>query len=56
MKEPDLFAEAEPRTCGNCAECIAARSGGHFCDVSKKTVRETDSACETNWTRNKEGK
>jgi hypothetical protein len=54
MSELDLFAaaeEQEPRFCATCAYCLAAMSGGHYCDLSKKDARPEDPACDPGYAR-----
>ena len=57
VSAPDLFASAEPKTCGNCGNCHKAlATPGHYCERSYKTVLETDIACGPFWTPAKETK
>lgn len=47
MNDIDLFSSVEPKTCATCGQCIPSRlcSTGHFCALSLRDVRPTDSAC-----------
>jgi hypothetical protein len=42
--------DVEPKACGTCANYIESPRED-FCDVSKRTVRREDPACETDYER-----
>jgi len=45
-EEPDLFADAEPKTCGNCGACEwDKRKHEDFCALSYMAIEKTADGC-----------
>jgi hypothetical protein len=46
----DLFAAAEPKTCGTCGEIEQRRrQSGHYCTLSLMTVGHAQAECGNGW-------